>query len=72
MLYSGTIPAPTPNGDANSDGVVDGADALLILRWSMGLVDEADIDLVMSDIDGSGVVDATDALIVLRFNMGLR
>ena len=72
VLYSGTIPAPTPNGDANSDGVVDGADALLILRWSMGLVDEADIDLVMSDIDGSGVVDATDALIVLRLAIGLR
>ncbi|MBO6061649.1 MAG: hypothetical protein J6P98_06015, partial [Clostridia bacterium] len=56
-------------GDANGDGSVDSLDALLILRYSMGLID--DIILVNSDVNGDGEVNSADALIVMRMAMGV-
>ncbi|MBO4563146.1 MAG: hypothetical protein J5772_05995 [Clostridia bacterium] len=69
VVYSGVY--VVANGDADDDGDVDSADALLILRYAMGLVDESQIDLTKSDVDGNGIVDSADALIVLRRTMGV-
>lgn len=62
VAWSGS-PAGLP-GDANGDGSVDSADALLILRYSMGL--PGDIIVENADVNGDGSIDSTDAVLVLR------
>ena len=69
VVYSGSV--VDHDGDANENGEVNTLDALLILRYSMGLIDESQLNLERSDVDYSGVVDSADALIVLRRSMGL-
>ena len=69
VTYSGVY--NVANGDVNADGVVDSLDALLIMRYSMGLVDETALDLARGDVNGDGVVDSLDALILMRASMGL-
>lgn len=58
-------------GDANGSGSVDVTDALLALRYSMGLIDAAQIIIPAADMDEDGTVTVTDALIILRRAMGL-
>jgi hypothetical protein len=53
-------------GDVNADGIVDSADALLILRYSMNLGTLTAAQLSVADINGDGVVDSADALLLLR------
>ena len=57
-------------GDANGDGSVDMSDALLVLRYSMGIVSSLP-DLSAADANNSGAVDMSDALLILRAAMGL-
>ena len=58
-------------GDVNMDGVVDTTDALLAVRYSMGLTELSEEQILRGDIDGDGVVTAADALNILRMAMGL-
>ena len=58
------------SGDANSDGQVNAQDALLILRYSLG-ISELPCDDAVCDMNGDGYVNAQDALIVLRVALGL-
>ena len=58
-------------GDVNMDGRVDSADAMLILRYTMGLAELDEDALAAADVNGDGTVDASDALLILRFGMGL-
>ena len=53
-------------GDVNEDGVIDSADALLILRYSMGLGTLSAYDLQNADVNGDGIVDSSDALLLHR------
>ena len=69
IVYSGSV--ISADGDANADGVIDSVDALLILRYSMGLVGENALDLARCDVNGDGVVDSADAIIVLRRTLGM-
>ncbi|MBE6538354.1 MAG: hypothetical protein E7671_02690 [Ruminococcaceae bacterium] len=52
-------------GDANGDGTVDGADAVLLAQhlamWSV------EIDLAAADVDGSGAVDSKDAVRLAQY-----
>jgi subtilisin family serine protease len=57
------------NGDANDDGVLDSADALLIMRYSMGLADIENIGVC--DVNGDGAVDMADALLIIRHVNGV-
>ena len=59
-------------GDANGDGVVDTVDALLLMRWVMGIeeLDEENLD-PWCDVNGDGVIDFTDALLIARKVMGI-
>lgn len=50
-------------GDLNGDGVVDGADIVIVLGW-WGSANP------IADIDGNGVVDGADLLIVLAYWTG--
>lgn len=70
MACEGSAPEPIM-GDVDSSGEVNVADALLTLRYSMGIVDENALDLSAADIDGSGEVNVADALMILRRAMGL-
>jgi hypothetical protein len=73
-LYPGTC------GDANSDGNLDGVDALFILQYAVGLRagDNACVPgsgvicLPHSDANQDGEVDVIDALFVLQAAVGLR
>ena len=55
------------NGDVNHDGEITTYDALLIMRYALGLETEGN-ELIM-DFNGDGCVDALDALLVLRRSM---
>lgn len=66
-----TSGAGTP-GDADGNGTVNSADALLIMRYAMGdhsLIPDALLSLC--DADGNGVVNSADALLIMRTAMGL-
>lgn len=56
-------------GDADANGIVDLADALRILRISMGLMPMQ--SGAGADVNGDGVVNGVDALLVMRRVMGV-
>ena len=58
------------HGDVNGDGVVDGMDAVAILRKVAGLEAETFLAWV-ADVNGDGVVDGMDAVAILRKVAGL-
>ena len=52
----------------NHDGEITTYDALLIMRYALGLETEGN-ELIM-DFNGDGCVDSLDALLVLRRSIG--
>lgn len=58
-------------GDVNSDGTVTAEDALLALRYSVGLDKLDDDQIAAADINGDGTVNAEDCLAILRYTVGL-
>ena len=79
MAYINTMPVevpgdePTPGepGDLNGDGEVTAADALLVLRASLGIVELTPEQEALADVNGDGTVNGQDALLVLRMSLGL-
>ena len=66
------VPSPVPLlGDADGNGEVTTMDALMTLRFAMGIMPCSLLDRFRTDMDRNGVVDASDALTVLRITMGL-
>ena len=61
-------PAGVP-GDADGSGKADYADALMILRYSIGLGSLTRPEL--ADMNNDGTYNYTDALIILRRSIGL-
>ena len=55
-------------GDVNHDGEITTYDALLIMRYALGV--ETDGNELIMDFNGNGCVDALDALLVLRRSIG--
>ena len=58
-------------GDVDGDGYVDSADALSILRSSVGLTVFSEDELICADVDVNNSVDSGDALAVLRYSVGI-
>lgn len=58
-------------GDANGDGIVDGADALLVLRCALELTEFSPEAVQNCDVDHNGGIDSGDALLILRYSLGL-
>ena len=56
-------------GDVDGDGQVTVADALVTLRYAMGLINE--IDFNSADADNDGTITIFDALLILRHALGL-
>ena len=55
-------------GDVNHDGEITTYDALLIMRYALGV--ETDGNELIMDFNGNGCVDSLDALLVLRRVIG--
>ena len=57
-------------GDVDRDGQVTSADALLVLRFSLGLINGLP-DMEAADVNHDGSIDSTDALMILRLALGV-
>jgi uncharacterized protein YjdB len=66
-----TVTAGASLGDVCIDGIIDAADALLILRYDVGLLSLSPEQLAVADVNGDGRIDAADAILVLRYAAGL-
>lgn len=62
-------PYPVLSGDADGNGIVNANDALMVLRYALGIIDS--IDFAAADVDGNGIVNANDALMILRAALGI-
>lgn len=69
--YSGSVSAVLP-GDSDSSGAVNVADALLALRFAMGLINESELNTQAADMDSNGSITVADAITILRMALGLR
>lgn len=59
-------------GDVNRDGVVDARDALLVLRYVVGLEEFDEYQRFVADVNKDGQIDADDALDILKVTVRLR
>jgi subtilase family serine protease len=57
-------------GDVNGDGTVNSADALLVLQYSVGLINLTADQAVAANVNG-GTVNSADALLILQYSVGL-
>lgn len=57
--------------DINNDSKVDTNDAILILRYTIGLQKLTDTQKNISDVNKDGKIDTNDAIKVLRYTIGL-
>jgi len=58
-------------GDVNGDTKIDYQDALITLRYSIGLEILEEAQILACDVDGNGTVNYSDALQILRKSIGL-
>ena len=70
VAYSGDSGPELLPGDADGNGVVDVTDALMVLRYAMGIIGTLP-RMDNADMDGSGTVNVTDAVVILRLAMGV-
>lgn len=70
---SSTVNPPVVGGrgDLDSNGTVDSADALMILKNIVGLVDFDSTQKSNADLNNDGKIDTLDALQVLKYVVGL-
>ena len=59
-----------PAGDANCDGIVSSIDAVIVLQFDAGLLDETPCH-VQADASFDGIVNSLDAAIILQREAGL-
>ena len=60
-----------PYGDLNYDGATNSNDALLVLQYSVELIQLDYEQLALADVDCSGSINASDALQILQRSVGL-
>ena len=66
--------SPIPNsGDASGDGAVNAVDALVAMRYVLGVSTESltPEQIAAADFNGDGAVNAVDTLLIMRFSLGL-
>ena len=61
---------PAILGDVDGNGNVEGVDALIVMRYAMGILDELE-NPEAANVNGDENVDLMDALIILRMAMGI-
>ena len=52
-------------GDVNNDGIIDAADAQMILDYEAKLL-EKELNLLIADVSGDGVIDSNDAVLIAQ------
>ena len=57
--------------DVNNDGAVNASDAIMIMRYSLGLIVLNEAQGIIADVNGDGTVNASDAIIVMRKVLGI-
>ena len=57
-------------GDADGDGAVTNADALLLMRYLIGADTVEEENLALCDVNGDGEINLADALLIMRKAMG--
>ena len=62
--YNGTLV-----GDADKNGKINLTDALLIMKYNVGGIDESKLWLVLSDSNDDGSVDLRDVIYILRYTV---
>lgn len=68
FIFSGAEGTP---GDVDGDGEINSADALAVLRHSVGLELLGDAKFVLADVNSDGGVNSSDALEILSYSVGL-
>ncbi len=58
-------------GDVNGDGLVKLADAVLMMKYLVGIVDFTDEQLATGDVTGDGKVKLADAITIQKYLVGL-
>ena len=58
-------------GDANGDGDVDFADAIVVLKHDAGVSELTGDNLKAADTNADGEVDFADAILILKYDCGL-
>ncbi len=71
VVYVNPPEPPYMLGDIDQNGQVQVTDAVLALRWAMGLITLEDVQLLAGDVDLNGEVNITDALMIMRYAMGV-
>ena len=72
--FQTAVYAPIANsGDANGDGTVNAVDALVAMRYVLGVSTESltPEQIAAADFNGDGAVNAVDAMLIMRFSLGL-
>ena len=59
-------------GDVDYDNKITSADALYVLRASVGLENPDSNTRKLADVNGDGFVDSSDSLMILRHSVGLK
>ncbi len=70
-ITAGELPPSGVLGDVDMDGDVDTADALMALRYVMGLIDLTDEQLAQAEVNGDEEVTIADSLLILRKATGI-
>ena len=66
-----TVTAKAQLGDVNGDGYIDAGDAMLCMRYSVGLAELTDAQKAAADVNRDGFIDAGDAILILRYDAKL-
>ena len=66
-----TVTPSAELGDVNGDGYIDSADAMLCLRYSVGLEELSEEQEKAADVNHDRFIDAGDAIKILRYDAKL-
>lgn len=58
-------------GDVDGNGSVDYFDAMQVMQYFAGIIDENELDVSLADVDSSGTVDFFDGMYILQYFAGL-
>ena len=71
LEYIGVTVIHGLKGDVDLDGDVDTIDALMVLRFSLDLIEFSPVQFRLGDVNTNGAVNGYDALAILRYILGL-
>ena len=58
-------------GDIDEDGTVTVADAILAMRYTIGMIDLSSKQKLAGDANRDGSIDVADALLIMRHALGI-